>query len=265
MSRELGIPHVFSMKLAIILPALCGFALPVLSQTTVPSLVKPEMPSGPLLRSPANFSRWEIVSTSRAEGAKKVKSLRKTKPLSPSGVSRSQKTINTKTGRIIHEERIDALQHVTDTWFDGGIQYSRSDNDPIWYRSDGSSAGASSDYHPLPAIGYRGVDLITAENYAGTVFHNDKRCFVFVSGGYQKVNLHGAGNPEKKLDALEVVAYVDVETRLPVELRMPGELRTFQFDEPPTQMQTLPADLAAQIKRGEEGRKRLNQLASRPY
>ena len=139
--------------------------------------------------------------------------------------------------------------------------------DSIWYGSDGQlvgNSGIAPNYHPLPAIGYRDVDFIKEDNYAGTIPYKQKPCFVFVPGGTGTINLSNAKDA-KKLEKLDTVGYVDAKTRLPVEVRSHGETRVFQFDPPPKRMQTLPTELVAQIRRGNDARTRLNQPAPRPY
>ena len=176
--------------------------------------------------------------------------------------------MTTKTGRTIHEVRLDILGHGTDTWFDAGVQYTKFEKDSAWYRSDRSTGGdtsAEASYHPLPASGFRDLEWIKAENYAGTAPYDKHDCLVFVPTGADKLDLNGAGDAQKKLKALDTVAYVDADSRLPVAVRTRGDLRTFQFDPPPMEMQTLPVDLTTQVKKGEDARTRLNQTAPRPY
>ena len=148
------------------------------------------------------------------------------------------------------------------------MQYSKAAGDTLWYWSDGrqtSKSTSDASYHPLPAVGYRDVDFITEANYAGTMPYNKRSCLVFVPGGANALDLNHAKDAPKKLAGIDTVAYVDAETRLPVEVRSHGETRVFQFDPPPKRMQTLPAELLAQIRKGDDARTRLNQPAPRPY
>lgn len=201
--------------------------------------VQADPPEGSLLRPPGNFARWQVVSVYSAKTQKKSHRERGSAPTE----DRSQKLVTTKTGRMIHEERTNVSQQLTDVWYDGGTQYTHQPGAPVWLRADGNSGDPA--YQPLPELGYREVGLIKADNYVGTFMYNTHPCLVFTSDHTQKIDWNKPAAVQKQLKKLETVAFVDEETRLPVEIRAGGETRTFQFDPPPTRMQTLPADLLA--------------------
>ena len=221
-------------------------------------------PSGPLLRPPGDFSRWQVVSIYSGKTPKKDRASRhaKTTPTLAPG-DRLQKLVTTRTGRIVHEERTDFAQRTTDIWYDGGTQYTRPAGAQGWLRTESNSGDPS--YRPLPEIGYRDVSLVKTDNYVATVPYDDRLCLVFVPDPAPKIDWTKPAAALKQLRSLDTVALVDAGTRLPVEIRANGETRTFQFDPPPARPQTLPADLLTQTKRGDDARTRLNQPAPRPY
>ena len=221
-------------------------------------------PVGPLLRPPGDFARWEITSVYATKLPKKDRPSRRVKGATAAPADdHLQKLVTTKTGRLVHEERTDLSQRTTDVWYDGGTQYTHPSGASGWLRTESKSGDSS--YQPLPELGYRNVDLVKAENYVGTLTYDKRPCLVFVPNSARKLDWTKPAAAQKQLKSLDAVALVDADTRLPVEIRADGETRTFQFDPPPTRMQTLPADLTAQIKKGDDARTRLNQPAPRPY
>jgi len=71
---------------------------------------------------------------------------------------------------------------------------------------------------------------------------------------------------QKELESLPKIAYVDTETRLPDMVRIAGETRVFKFSQtPPSSVQTLPDDLAAEIKNGNEIRAKRNAAPQAEY
>lgn len=233
--------------------------LPLCSAATL----RADPPSGPLLRPPGDFSHWQVVSVYSGKALKKDRAGRRAKT-APAAVSeeRLQKLVTTRTGRLVHEERTDFAQRTTDVWYDGGTQYTRPAGGSGWLRTESTSGDSS--YRPLPDIGYRDVGLIRTDRYVATLPYDNRPCLVFVPDPAPKIDWAKPA-AQKQLKSLDTVALVDAETRLPVEIRAGGETRTFQFDPPPTRMQTLPADLLSQAKRGDDARARLNQPAPRPY
>ena len=261
------------MKPLFLLPALLCAVMFLRAQTpageasSAQGPVKPELPAGPLLRSAPDFARWEVSFTYAEEKKKDGGST--TKSRAPGANTRLLKTVTTKTGRVIHEEQTNAQDQVTDTWFNGPVQYVKSAAGPTWFQSDNLTVGgalADGGYHPMPANGFRTLDWINEGNYAGTVPYGKSTCLIFVPGGYRQLDLRGdAEQRQKRMEAVNEIAYIDADTRLPIAVRSGAELQTYHFEQPPTAMQSLPADLADQIKKGAEARARLEQPAARPY
>jgi hypothetical protein len=88
---------------------------------------------------------------------------------------------------------------------------------------------------------------------------------VFAPGGAAKLDLSNPAHIKELLAAKPLVAYVSAETRLPVALRSGAITQRFHFASPPSVMQSLPAELLDQIRKGEQARQRLYQPAPRPY
>ena len=264
------------MKIVFLLPALLGLAAPLRAQSPggaappVSAPARPEPPPGPLLRPAAHFSEWEIVYTYPAEHQKKDDPApgAKAKPLPPGTVSHLRKTITTKTGPIVHERQIDTLGRTVESWFNGRTQYCRSSENPLWGQSVPGTPQervVEPRFSPLPPTGFRDLGWINAENFAGSVPYGSGTCLIFAPGGYRRLDLSDPAQRSKRLSEVEMIAYIDADSRLPLALRTRNELRSYHFNEAPTQMQTLPVDLSVQIKQGAEGRARLEAPPPRPY
>ena len=61
------------------------------------------------------------------------------------------------------------------------------------------------------------------------------------------------------------VAYIDLETRLPLVVTFGNERRIYQYGTPPTAMLALPPALAGAVKEHEKQMKRLSAPAARAF
>ncbi len=222
---------------------------------------RPVPPSGPLLQNAPEFSNWETNFTYPEDSAKKDKAPanRETLP---------QQIITTKTGTIIHEVATSLGGKQTDKWYNGKLQYEKSATSGSWRVKTGSVTNGAYDdrtYVPFSATGFRDLDWISASTYVGTIPYGNRTCLVFSKVGADKVNLGDSSTQKKTLGTLQTVAYIDAETRLPISMRDGGSVRVYHFTTPPTEMQTYPADLATDLKKGRDAQTRLLQLAPRPY
>ena len=217
-----------------------------------------EIPADPLLKAAPDFSKWTVNYVYPKQPATNCPPL--------SGDETHRMTV-TKTGNIVSEDVVDGRGCHTETWYVGALQYRKPPGKSNWFESS-PTIGAnpvSTDYSPLPPNGFRAWDWIGRESYAGKVALESGESFVFVPGGAQKLNLSNPGRLKELIAAQPLVAYVNAETRLPVALCSGGVTQRVVFDPPPNAVQTLPADLLDQIRKGEEARRRLYQPAPRPY
>ena len=223
-----------------------------------------QVPAGPMLRPVAPYSEWVITYSYPEDRA--AKGGKKPETASQQRTSKPRKTLTTKTDCNIRVHTVDVAGRTEERWFVGSVQYIKPAGSGAWYWCAGGNPGSNLYYSPpLPASGFADMDWINEKAYVGTARVGNTDCMVFVPGGLDPAS---AGNPARQaaqLAAEPKVAYVNAETRLPVALRILGEIRQFTFNNPPTALLCLPPDLAAQIKRGEEARQRLEQPAARPY
>lgn len=252
--------------LALLLAGVSAHAqTPRATRTTPPDAsppARPTPPAGPLLGPAPEFSAWEIrmiypeetpavAAANRADNARRLVQVN-----------------TTKTGKILHEVSLFADNRQTDLWNNGPMQYEKQTGASYWTARDGriTDRGLTDGKYVAPtATGFHDLDWVGAGSYVGTVAIGGRNCLVCAQTGAEKVNATDAAGWKQQVDALPVVAYIDAETRLPISLRTGRTVRSYRFGSPPTAMQTLPPDLNAEIKKGEDARTRTNTLAPRPY
>ncbi|HEY0258093.1 MAG TPA: hypothetical protein VGC39_11665 [Candidatus Methylacidiphilales bacterium] len=229
------------------------------------------VPSEPLVHPAPAFSQWTITFSypddAKAISGSDPSAAAKLVPQNTNAALRPRTIITTKTGEIIHEETLTVGGNKTEDWQVHGNYYIKYPGKDFWsaYETSGTSAGGTSVVMGLPVSGFRGLDWITKETYAGEIKAGMGGTLVFVPGGRNTVN---AGDPskQKELESLAKIALVDAETRLPVMVRAEGETRVFKFTEsPPASVQTLPEDLASEIKEGDEIRAKRTAAPQREY
>lgn len=235
---------------------------------TKEELSKPELPSGPLLGKPPDFSDWTVSFIYPAEASNKPAPGISGQARQAYLDSRPSKVMTTKTRRITHEITKNFGGAQTDFWYEGNTQYYQAPGQTQWLESSDAVSGSGAvdaNYRPLPPSGFRDLDWINAENYAGSVPYEKGTYLVFVPGGYKKLDLRDVSKQKKLLESQPTVAYIDSDTRMPVAVRQGNVTRVFQFNSPPTATQTLPPDLSKAINDGKEARRRLELPAARPY
>ena len=257
------------MKYWVFIMLVLGGCRTTFAQQPSDSPVKQSVPDGPLLRPAPSFAQWEITFQYSDDQRKKEQAGAPGAKAASTFDPRPRKVVTTKTGAIIHEEVTCVDGKAKHVWFNAGTQYVKHGGQSVWLEADPrkSTSGVSGDpdADPMPPSGFRKLEWVTSNNYAGTIPYAGGNCFVFVPGGESKVDLHDSAKQAQLLSSQGTVAYIDAESRMPVAVRSEGETRSFHFNPTPSAMQALPADLANQIKKGEEGRARLDQRAPRPY
>jgi hypothetical protein len=226
-----------------------------------------EVPSGPLPHPAPNFSQWTITysyseeqtakdSDNPSEGAKLIVATMGTRP---------RTIVTTKTGEIIREETTTIGANQQEDWQVHGSYYIKYPGKSFWSayeRSDPSMANSNITALTLPPSGFRGLDWINKQTYVGRMKTEWGDCLIFAPGGQGTVK---GDLTKQKLDAVPTIAYLDAETRLPVMARAGDETRVFQFTQAPTSLQTLPEDLASEIKAGDALRAQRNAAPQKEY
>ena len=229
-----------------------------------------QVPTGPLLKPAPEFSAWRIdFIYTEEKSSQNSRAISSALVLSQAESERRLQRVDvTKTGKIIHEFAAYLSGKQVDTWDEGSMQYVKQTGATFWLAKNGVGLdGKPNDatYVPFPALGFRDMDWINAKTYVATIAFGDRSCLVFVRSGADKLDATDSAKLKKQLDTQDVVAYVDADSRLPISMRMGRTVQAYRFGVPPAEMQVLPQDLQAEIKRGEDARARLNVMAPRPY
>lgn len=158
--------------------------------------------------------------------------------------------LTTKTGTIIHEETTSVSGKLTDAWQVDGSFYIKYPGQSLWMACEKANPSESATRLRvallLPPSGFRGLDWIKRQAYAGRTKTDYGDCLIFVPGGLSAV---GGDLSSQKLDSFPILAYVDAATRLPVRIRGQDGTRMFTFNQLASNSpQTLPDALTAEIK-----------------
>ena len=115
-------------------------------------------------------------------------------------------------------------------------------------------------YTPLPATGFRGLESVSAGTYLGSTSFDGHNCLVF-NLGKDKIDF----GKQDEVNSAKDIAFIDLDTRMPVEVRHQGVVQMYAFGEAPAGTQALPEDLTTQIQLGNRMDARLAARAPRPY
>jgi hypothetical protein len=222
--------------------------------------VSRELPEGPLLRPAPEFSQWS-VDFSYPQDRKDPKA----GALAPLDPQLSRKIVTTKTRDILREEIKTVGGTATDNWQQNGSYYRKLPGNPYWSAYEKPTqlqieSGAAV-IMTVPDSGFRGLDWVGRETYVGSVEAEGMTYLIFVPAESRTVDLSNT----KLLQELPTIAFVDAKSRLPVRVKDKDVLRTYKFLTPPGAMQVVPADLAAEIKKGDEIKAKFNAAPSREY
>ena len=124
---------------------------------------------------------------------------------------------------------------------------------------------------------FAGLDWISATTYAGMAKYQGRDCIQF-SGEVSPLNPKAReeeaiaigqaiafGQPVPQELKVAAVAYIDLETRLPLVVTFGKEKRIYQYGTPPASDLTLPAELAMAVKEREKQMKSLSTGPARAY
>ncbi|MEI8342193.1 MAG: hypothetical protein WCH43_11760 [Verrucomicrobiota bacterium] len=223
---------------------------------------KPEIPEGPLLNSAPNFSKWIITYAYPEDQIKTSDTGNPPQRLLPYQSKRPRTRITTKTGEIFHEETIDISGGKYEKWQFGSEMYVKTPGLSYWGVLDSRShnekvTAVEEDSLPIPASGFRGLDLVNKQNYAGLIKTSHGENFVFIIGGSNELDLSNSKTANAKLETLANVIFIDASTRLPVIVNTPEVKQTIVFAPPPTATLVMPSDLSAQINNAKALRAKL--------
>ncbi|MEP6672273.1 MAG: hypothetical protein ABJF10_24125 [Chthoniobacter sp.] len=177
-----------------------------------------------------------------------------------------------KTGSTILELNADGDGKRKEIWHIGGLMVMKQPDaaEPtVWPDS------AQADIYSVnfAAADFAGLDWISATTYTGMAKYQGRDCIQF-TGEVSPLNPRAReeeaiaigqaiafGQPVPQESKVAAVAYIDLETRLPLVVTFGSEKRFYQYGTPPATDLTLPPELANAVK---EREKQLKRLSSRP-
>lgn len=256
----------------------------------------------PVIRPLPEFAKWTVTyfyEEPKKEGEKDAPA--NTNAVT---VIRPIRTMTIKTKNIVSETIDYSNQTQTVRIYVDKTIYIKPPGSPGWIEQSLLSATPiDPECQPLPPSGYRDLGWLDTASCLGKASLEEKSCLVFVApdntDAFQKfvatkipVSSEAASAappppaaalqtptpsvatsreiPDKQIDIKKLKSYpiwaiVNEETRRPAMVSMYGTMRVYSYDTPPTTIQSLPSDLKAAIKKGEEVRARIMQPATRPY
>lgn len=253
--------------------ALASMAAPLCAQDAQ----SPPLPEGPLLKRTPDFSTWSVRiedSTGDGEPANSSEAGGQSAGQKKSSLVRDSKVV--KTGSTIVETVLDGQGRRAEVWHYRGIRVEKlpDASEPMILPGGGSAVDIYS--IDFTKSDFAGLGWIAADRYAGMAKYNGRTCIVFKASvsplsaqaqgeqasAIQDAIGHGIAAP----DTVEVpaIAYIDLETRLPLLVTFGEQKRTYQYDAPPSAPLQLPPDLANAVKEYAKKIERLSAPPARP-
>lgn len=211
------------------------------------------LPPGPILANP-EYAQWQAVVSNETEKQSTAQTSTTSSNTSPPINSKTITTV-TKT-KNLRFEVIDnpTLGRIT-KWCDGDLQlistpkepeptlYTRPDPDPAhnFFQSYAKS--------PFPEIAW-----VSPKNYTGIQKFEDRDCMVFETKSERfseheikdrelEAKMSGKSVAINASESPTLIAFISVETHLPVCLKKANEVRRYQFSPNPTSMLQFPANI----------------------
>jgi hypothetical protein len=219
----------------------------------------PVPPPGPLIQNRApDFSQWTVTVSLDQSSQQQAGGAGSSGGSSTNNVSAKSiiiKKVITKTHDIVHVEYTDEQGRVWNLWEQGSLHAF------VWPDGKTASFAASSlsveNVNPLyldfSNSDFDGFDWISVNNYKGIKEVAGKSCLVFE--GIVKFG----GIP------MNASAATDLTTRLPVQYKGPTGVTSYEFSAPPSEMQTIPANIERLMMAQQQKEKSLARRAGASY
>ena len=177
------------------------------------------------------FSRWVITSAGAGEG---------------------RQVSVTKTGDVFHRETVRDSGGEVEQWWVRRVQTTRRKNDPGLLVA-GPGSLSDSFYIDFSNSDFPEFSWVNRNNYLGVQKYQNVDCFVFKGGITREMrDIYFRILPEMTRASNWIVAWVDVNTRLPVALATDVCKQTYLFVTPPKEALMVPDSVAKEIAAWEE-------------
>jgi len=198
---------------------------------------RPPLPSGPLLRPSANYSKWQIKYKYLQDADKKDEELYKAAP-SPQrekgtmSMAPIRQVVVTRTDPVIRVEMVDVDGYNIDQWIENGnaLFVASGLSDPTIM-----SPQLKAHIGDYTTPNFPDMQFVSPSTYVGVQPLGGHPCLVFVDK--------------------ETTVWIDVDTRFPVAWRREGETRIYRELPPPQATLVVPAkfkELGGILKRNQD-------------
>jgi len=242
---------------------LLSFVASALAQTPQQAV----LPSGALLNRAPDYSKWTVVINGSA-GSPDMGSKEKHAP------TNSLSTL-TKAGGIILEQNVDTQGQKEEIWHCKGIRVEKDPKTaaPLISPDRGTGDIYSVDFSQSD---FAGLSWVSPKTFAGIEKYEGRDCIVFrdkvspLTAEYRRQEMSGIAIAQSLgQDMSEIlvpaIAYIDLQTRLPVLVTFGNQKRVYQYSTIPHDPLTLPPDLAEALKGYGEKLQRLSAPSVRAY
>ena len=265
------------MKIRPIYFFLFGWTCGLLGQQSTPSPSAAPLPSGPLLKRMPEYSTWRVT----CEGLPVAGDAPRAKESTADGQGKAKDALViqssvVKTGSTIFEEEVDAHGQHMQVWHVSGLRITM---DPGARTPTVCPDYGGGDIYSVnfTAADFAGLDWVSAETYSGVTKYQGRDCMIFKSnvspleGLAQKLEAaaieqaRALGHHVANAVRVPVVAYIDLDTRLPIYAEFGKQKRNYQYGTPLTAPIVLPTQVADPAKDYEQRLHKLSAPASRPF
>jgi hypothetical protein len=214
----------------------------------------PPLPDGPLLKRTPDFAAWNVTDQGNPVAG--------TGSSSGNGAAGKQIVAQAKfvkTGSTIFEQSSDATGKLQEIWHINGIRLAKIAGAPTPTICPDFGGGDIFSIN-FSTSDFAGLDWISKDSYAGIVKYQGKDCILFkgevspISLGEQNAQIariaadKAQGITPEEMVKVPAVAYIDLETRLPVVAVFGSQKRTYQYNSPPTEKLAPPVELTGPLK-----------------
>jgi hypothetical protein len=232
----------------------------------------PPLPTGPLLKRMPDYSVWSVVIQGTPIGSGSGMGA-----ASGEAPPRLAQAKVIKTGSIIQELNTNKNGQIEEIWHLDGVRIMKLPDAKIPLVSPDSAGGGDIYSVNFSVSDFAGLDWISPNTYVGIEKYKGRDCIIFrdtVSPLTSEVmQQQSSAISSARADGREVpneikvpaVAYIDLETRLPIYAEFGQEKRSYGYGDPPKAKLSLPMDLSGALKEYILKIKRLSAPASRPY
>lgn len=230
----------------------------------------PPLPDGPLLKRMPDFAAWNVTD----QGSPRAGTVLASGNSSADKAATQAKFV--KTGSTIFEQSVSPEGRPQEIWHIGGIRVAKISGAaaPIVCPDFGGGDIFSINFS---SSDFAGLDWISKDSYSGIVKYQGRDCILFKSEvsplsrdeqdalSARILSERAEGLPVDQVIKVPAVAYVDLETRLPILAVFGGQKRSYQYNSPPAQKLSLPMELTGSLKAYLLRLRRVSAPPSRSY